>query len=154
MSRKYNWNELKIQFMTGDYNNLRDFAKEQGLSDNSNFRRMTKGWVSERDTQLSQMCLEATKNSLGKKAEEFVELKQTIDEAGTELFCLIDDFIKNKDYSKFPIKQRPDGKVNTIDVLELDFIKINEVNKAVNALTKLHKILKKAYPSLSKATGC
>jgi hypothetical protein len=65
---------------------------------------------------------------------------------------LIDDFIKNKDYSKFPLKQRT-GSTVEVELAEIPYIKINEINKALNSLNKLHKILLKTYPILSKSAG-
>jgi hypothetical protein len=150
---QYNWTEFKKDFMTGDYKSLREFAKKHELPYNSNFRRMTKGWVSERDAKLVQMCSKYTEKSLGDKTEKFVVLKEVIDETGADLFYLLNDFIQNKDFSKFPLKQKIDGE-SIIEVVEVPYIKINEINKAVNALNKINKVLKKAYPSLVKATGC
>jgi hypothetical protein len=144
---KHNWFELKVKFMTGEYKSLREFAKEQDLPYNPYFKEKTRGWIAEREAKFSELCWEISKNSMTKKAEEFVELKQVIDEAGAELFCLVDDFIKNKDYSKFPLKQRSEGTVE-VEIAEVPYIKINEINKAVNSLNKLHKILQKAYPTL------
>jgi hypothetical protein len=149
MSKQYDWLELKIKFMTGDYKSIREFSKEQDIPYNRYFKEKTKGWIQERDAKLSELCWEISKDSMTKKVEEYVELKQAIDEAGAELYCLIDDFIKNKDYSKFPLKQRTGGTVE-LEIAETPYIKINEINKAVNSLNKLYKILLKTYPTLTK----
>ena len=43
-----NWIELKQDFITGDYKSLNDFARIKDLKINGNFKKQTKGWITDK----------------------------------------------------------------------------------------------------------
>lgn len=48
MMAKYDWAELKKEFLLGSHASLSDFAKDKCIPNNGYFRKTTKGWIEEK----------------------------------------------------------------------------------------------------------
>lgn len=68
MSR-YNWEELKKEFMLGDYKSLKEFAESKGLKYNGTFRKKTSGWLVEKRQKEDKKVTKIIEKTIEKIAE-------------------------------------------------------------------------------------
>lgn len=67
---QYNWDELKKEFIIGDYKSLNEFADIKGLTRNGNFNKKTKGWAEEKATKEQQKGNKIIDKTIEKVAEK------------------------------------------------------------------------------------
>ena len=77
--RKYDWVELKKEFMTGDYKSVNEFLRVQNLPPtihSGGMRRYTKGWAAEKKKKRERALERATQRSLDNQFGDMGEVKE------------------------------------------------------------------------------
>jgi hypothetical protein len=144
-----NWEELRQEFILGNYKNLREFAEAKGLKYNSDFRQKASGWRTDRQTTARQ-----TTDKIVSKTVEKVSSKVSDDLAkatvkhlniSDKLIREIDKALRNgKELYTFVEKLRTgyepgnfDEKI-TAEVLET--LNDSKLLNIVNAMEKLQRM--------------
>jgi hypothetical protein len=64
-----NWEELRKEFILGDYKNLREFADSMGIKYNSDLRKHASGWIADRKTAQRQTTDKIVSQAINKTAK-------------------------------------------------------------------------------------
>ena len=70
---KINWDELKKDFILGDYKSLSEFADKKGLNRNGNFNKKTKGWTEEKAKKRKEKSNKIIEKTINKEVEKEVD---------------------------------------------------------------------------------
>ncbi|MBZ4662780.1 MAG: hypothetical protein JG776_462 [Caloramator sp.] len=105
MARR-NWEELKKEFMLGDYKSLKEFADKKGINYDY-LRRKTKGWLKERVTKQSQKSHKIIEKTIEKQIEHEVDYNTTHLKLWGEFLNILSEALKDIEN----IKTR-DGKIS------------------------------------------
>jgi hypothetical protein len=101
-----NWEELKKEFMLGDYKSLKEFADKKGINYDY-LRRKTKGWLKERVTKQSQKSHKIIEKTIEKQIEHEVDYNTTHLKLWGEFLNILSEALKDIEN----IKTR-DGKIS------------------------------------------
>ncbi|MDO6355124.1 hypothetical protein Q3V94_08535 [Caloramator sp. CAR-1] len=102
-----NWEELKKEFMLGDFKSLKDFAEKKGLKYNSDFRKKVAGWKEEKLTKLRQKTDKIIEKTIEKQIEHEVDYNTTHLKLWGEFLNILSEAISDKDNLK-----NKDGKIS------------------------------------------
>jgi len=155
-NNRIDWNEAKTKFMIGEYKSLRDFAEKENFGYNGNFRRMTKGWTFEKGANREQIGCKIVEKITEEEIAQAVALNSKLQAVSELALNAAEDFFKNKDYQRFACKAEKfimdedgyyvrdkDGVhilTNDINIIETQFIQIDRVKCAVDAVKKISAI--------------
>lgn len=120
---KFDWNELKKEFLLGDYKSLKEFAEKKGLKYNSDFRKKAAGWREEKLTRNRQKTDKIIEKVIEKQIEQEVDWNTAHLNAWGELLNIINEILKARDE-----QLSKDGKLN-----------IYALEKIANILEKIQK---------------
>lgn len=81
---KYDWISLKQKYLLGEYKNLKEFAKKQGIN-YILLRRNAVGWVNKKKKILEQNCNKTITKIEAKKVREAVENYEQINKKHYDL---------------------------------------------------------------------
>jgi len=160
-NKKYSridWNKMKAKFITGSYKSLRDFAKKLNLSYNGNFLRKTRGWATERAAKRLQISCKIVENFVEKEAQKMIEINEKINKINNLALDAAEKFFINKDYQHYIFKEKKAKrdehdnyvlnkkgeliKINTVDVVESPFVRIDKVKQAIMIINNISKTIK------------
>jgi hypothetical protein len=94
---RLNWEELKREFILGDYKSLTDFAKKKGLKRNGNFNKKTKGWAEEKATKEQQKSKEVVKGTLERQIQNEIDRNTAHLIAWDALLDIVMEMVTDKD---------------------------------------------------------
>jgi hypothetical protein len=95
---RYNWEELKKEFILGDYKSLREFAERKGLKyDSGNFRMRTKGWNKEKSTKEAQKRHEIIEKVVEKQVEREIDYNLKHLETWSKILDVVAEVVLGKD---------------------------------------------------------
>lgn len=104
---RINWEELKKEFMLGDFKSLKDFAEKKGLKYNSDFRKKVAGWKEEKLTKHRQKADKIIEKTIEKQIEHEVDYNTTHLKLWGEFLNILSEVISDKDNLK-----NKDGKIS------------------------------------------
>lgn len=94
---RINWEELKKEYLLGDYKSLNEFAKEKGLKRNGNFNKQTSGWAEEKATKEQQKGKEIVQGTLKRQIDYEVDRNTRHLQIWDALLDLVDEVVNGKD---------------------------------------------------------
>lgn len=138
--QKCDWESLRIDFITGDYKSLKDFADSKGIPYKSHFRERASGWIDEKQTKDRQtadkIISETIQKTAAKASDEFSDF--AVETART----LLEVYEENLSAERLLIAklyQRTDQLIDQVD-LEQVFIKSKKRKKMKFDLVKGHEM--------------
>lgn len=69
-AKKYNWDKLKLEYITGEWLSLSDFLRSKDLPTDGSVRRTTDGWIEERDKYWSKVGQKAMETALASSVRD------------------------------------------------------------------------------------
>lgn len=90
---KYNWDQLKAKFITGDYVSVRDFVRKENIKESGNTFKHTKGWASEKKLKEQELSNSLIERTIQKTTEK---LSDKISDVALNLAQDICDLIENR----------------------------------------------------------
>ena len=155
---RINWNKMKSKFITGNYKSLRDFAKKVGLNYNGNFQKNTKGWTIEKGAKELQISCKIMEKFIEKEVQKMIEINEKIERISSLALDAAEKFFTNKDYQRYIFKEKKAKRddqdnyvlnkkgelirINTVDVVESPFVRIDKVKQAIMIINNISKTIK------------
>jgi hypothetical protein len=94
---RINWEELKKEFILGDYKSLRVFADKKGLKYNGNFMKKTKGWSDEKVAKGLQKSCKIVERTIEKQINHEVDRNTRHLNMWDTLLDIVDEVMNGKD---------------------------------------------------------
>lgn len=94
---RINWEELKKDYLLGDYKSLNEFAKEKSLKVNGNFKKQTKGWTEEKELKENQKSTKIIEGTLKRQIDYEVDRNTRHLQLWDALLDLVDEVVNGKD---------------------------------------------------------
>jgi hypothetical protein len=94
---RINWEQLKKEFILGEYKSLRDFANKKGLKYNGNFMKKTKGWSDEKVAKGVQKSCEIVERTLERQIEHEVDRNTAHLQAWDALLDIVMEMVADRD---------------------------------------------------------
>lgn len=128
---KYDWKNLKKEYITGKYNTVSSFLKEKGIPNNGNTKKATKGWKNGKALIEERKSTKTIEKIIEKQAEKDANEAITISSVADALLKKVNDAVK---------------ELNThIDVFgnkHDSIIDRNDLKKLTSALKDIDDVLK------------
>lgn len=98
---KYNWIELKKEYLTGNSKSVSAFLKEKGIPNNGTTRKQTKGWNETKrqkeDRTTTKIIEKIIEKQSEKEAEKVVRVKDVANELLLKISEATNELTKNTD---------------------------------------------------------
>ena len=128
---KYDWKNLKKEYITGKYNTVSSFLKEKGIPNNGNTKKATKGWKNGKALIEERKSTKTIEKIIEKQAEKDANEAITISSVADALLKKVNDAAK---------------ELNThVDVFgnkHNSIIDRNDLKKLTSALKDIDDVLK------------
>lgn len=147
---KYNWEELKQDFILGDYKNLKEFADKNNLNYTSGtFKKATTGWQklkkSNKQNKSKKVIEKVTEKIANKEARNIVKKIDLASDSTTKILKIINDALDDStQFNKHMVKLRqgygPGEFSEDIEVRQTDVIDARRLYDLMAALEKAAKL--------------
>lgn len=147
---KYNWEELKQDFILGDYKNLKEFADKNNLNYTSGtFKKATTGWQklkkSNKQNKSKKVIEKVTEKIANKEARNIVKKIDLAADSTNKILKIINKALRDTDqFNKHMVKLRqgygPGEFDEDIKVRQTDVIDARRLNDLMSALEKAAKL--------------
>lgn len=99
---KYKWNELKKEYLLGDYKSIKTFCKDKNIPYNGNTKVQTNGWSNEKGIKEAQKSDKIIEKVIEKEAEKEAKKIVNVKDTAEALLIKINESIGelNKYYSR------------------------------------------------------
>lgn len=131
---RINWEELKKEYILGEFKSLNDFAKDKGLKRDGNFNKQTKGWATEKATREQQKG-----NKIIEKTTELEIVKEV--DRNQKVLTLVDKVISATEKAlseELNIHVDMFGKVHKSPVIKAD--KLESLMRTLTQAQKAHRL--------------
>jgi hypothetical protein len=91
--RKINWDELKKEYMLGNYTSINDLVEKKGLKRSGNFNKQTKGWAEEKAHKEKIKSAKTIEKTIEKLAEKEADRQARILAVSDKLLTKIESAI-------------------------------------------------------------
>jgi hypothetical protein len=139
----YNWEQLKKEYILGEFKSLNEFAELKGLKINGNFKKQTKGWADEKELWENQKSTKIINKTIEKVAEKEASRNMRFLNISDMALDAIEEYMKDKKYMKHIIKYKNyvDGKADS-EELVAELLDVPDTKAFANMITSLEKIQK------------
>ena len=93
--KKYDWSELKKEFMAGEYDTVSDFLIDKKIPTGTTQKKYTKGWTQEKKLLREKLATKTTEKLIEKTAEKNAEQLATVNSVAEILLKKISEATNN-----------------------------------------------------------
>jgi hypothetical protein len=93
--KKYNWSELKKEFMAGEYKTVNEFCREKKIARGMTQAKYTKGWTEEKKVLREKLANKTIEKAIEKTAEKNAEQLATVNDVAEVLLRKISEATNN-----------------------------------------------------------
>jgi tRNA A37 N6-isopentenylltransferase MiaA len=140
---KYDWDKIKVKYLSGSYKNLRDFAEKEKINYDV-LRRKASKWQVEKSqanhTKVTKIVTKTIEKIAEKEADRNARFLSMSDLAADA----IEEYLKQKHYKKHVVKYKYydcEGKPDSeqLEAVELDVADTKALSNIVSSLDKIQK---------------
>lgn len=128
---KYDWKNLKKEYITGKYNTVSSFLKEKGIPNNGNTKKATKGWKNGKALIEERKSTKTIEKIIEKQAEKDANEAITISSVADALLKKVNDAVKELNTHVDVFGNKHDGIIDR-----------NDLKKLTSALKDIDDVLK------------
>lgn len=152
--KRYNWESLKKDFITGPYTSLNEFASQKVLKVNGNFKKRTKGWSHEKELAENIKSTKIIEKTIEKVAEKDSDRNVKFLQISDMALDAIEEFLKEQHYKKHVIKYKRylEGKPQNEELIA-ETLDVADTKALINVITSLEKVQRGQRLSLGLDKG-
>lgn len=128
---KYDWKNLKKEYITGKYNTVSSFLKEKGIPNNGNTKKATKGWKNGKALIEERKSTKTIEKIIEKQAEKDANEAITISSVADALLKKVNDAVKELNTHVDVFGNKHDSIIDR-----------NDLKKLTSALKDIDDVLK------------